>query len=153
MLYYCTSIVDAIPMTKGQAEIAIGRKVNGKHPEESDGFLITEGNGYKHWSPKKYFHTNFRPADTMDFSEALRALKSGKYVTRNSWDNNLLWLRKENEFESSSVLCTRQREIMEGANVYSVGCICLYNKEKKTLSYGWIPQQEDMMATDWQVCE
>lgn len=140
-------------MTKGDAEMAIGHRVNGKHPDNAEGYLISEGNGYKHWSPKKYFHNNFRPLKSMDFSDALRALKCGKYVTRKVWEYDLLWLRKENEFDSSSVLCTKQRDIMENSNVLSVGCICIYNKLKKTLSYGWIPQQEDMMATDWTIAE
>jgi hypothetical protein len=69
----------------------------------------------------------------MNFGQAIEAMKQGKKMTRFSWKNSrFLWLKPATDTIS---VCFQE---MGGA---------LNN------TTGWVPQQRDLFAEDWEVFE
>lgn len=65
--YTGTKTVLAQPMTKGEAEKHLGRKIDTsavEKPEEQPGYLVQYEDGYQSWSPKEAFEKAYRPSGT-----------------------------------------------------------------------------------------
>lgn len=91
----------------------------------------------------------------MDFSWALSALKAGLKVTRSHWKTGFLWCkpaaRVQPDWCKDPVL--KQLAEQEGgipATSTISACFKDFN-DAWTVTTGWVPQQFDLFADDWQV--
>jgi hypothetical protein len=72
----------------------------------------------------------------MDFGDAIRALKSGNYVTRAGWNGKNMWLGLQRPDANSKMslpyiyMCTAQGDLVP-----------------------WLASQSDMLAEDWQILD
>lgn len=65
--YTGTKTVKACPMSLGEAEKVLGRKIDTsavENREESEGFLVEYEDGYRSWSPKEVFDKHYRVSET-----------------------------------------------------------------------------------------
>lgn len=65
--YTGTKTVLAQPMTKGEAEKHLGRKIDTpavEKPDEQPGYLVEYEDGYQSWSPKEVFEKAYHPSGT-----------------------------------------------------------------------------------------
>lgn len=65
--YTGTKTVKAVPMTKGEAEKVLDRKIDTsavEKPDEQPGYLVEYEDGYQSWSPKEVFDKAYKPSGT-----------------------------------------------------------------------------------------
>ena len=65
--YTGTKTVKAYPMSLGEAEKVLGRKIEFsavEKREESEGYLVEYADGYRSWSPKDVFDKAYRVSET-----------------------------------------------------------------------------------------
>lgn len=65
--YTGTKTVKACPMSLGEAEKVLGRKIETsavENREESEGYLVEYEDGYRSWSPKDVFDKAYRVCET-----------------------------------------------------------------------------------------
>lgn len=65
--YTGTKTVKACPMSLGEAEKVLGRKIETsavENSEESEGYLVEYEDGYRSWSPKDVFDKAYRVSET-----------------------------------------------------------------------------------------
>lgn len=92
----------------------------------------------------------------MDFSWALSALKAGLKVTRSHWKTGFLWrkpaARVQPDWCHDPVLkqLAEQQEGGIPASATISACFKDFN-DAWTVTTGWVPQQFDLFADDWQV--
>lgn len=92
----------------------------------------------------------------MDFGWALKALKAGKKVRRKNWDclGAFLWLKPATNVKAEWCKDPLLKELAEqaGGEVPASDTICMFTAQRTILT-GWIPQQSDMFAEDWEVID
>ncbi len=62
-----TKTVKACPMSLGEAEKVLGRKIETsavENREESEGYLVEYEDGYRSWSPKDVFDKHYHVSET-----------------------------------------------------------------------------------------
>lgn len=87
---------------------------------------------------------------TMNFGEAIEALKSGQRVARSGWNGKGMWL--------VLVPGTPQVQFREGTPYQAAGLVQadinphvdMFTADGK-MQPGWLASQTDMLADDWQV--
>ena len=88
----------------------------------------------------------------MDFGEALRALKEGKKISRNKWneDEIFLWMKEGAMVKAEWCHDSMLKKIAEENDgvIEALPCICIKTADNKIVS-GWCPSQEDMFSEDW----
>lgn len=65
--YTGTKTIKACPMSLGEAEKVLGRKIETsavEDREESEGYLVEYEDGYRSWSPKDVFDKHYRVSET-----------------------------------------------------------------------------------------
>lgn len=65
--YTGTKTIKACPMSLGEAEKVLGRKIETsavENREESEGYLVEYEDGYRSWSPKVVFDKAYRVSET-----------------------------------------------------------------------------------------
>lgn len=65
--YTGTKTIKACPMSLGEAEKILGRKIETsavENREESEGYLVEYEDGYRSWSPKDVFEKHYRVSET-----------------------------------------------------------------------------------------
>ena len=65
--YTGTKTVKACPLSLGEAEKVLGRKIETsavENREESEGYLVEYEDGYRSWSPKDVFDKAYRVSET-----------------------------------------------------------------------------------------
>lgn len=65
--YTGTKTVKACPMSLGEAEKVLGRKIETsavENREESEGYLVEYEDGYRSWSPKEVFDKAYRVSES-----------------------------------------------------------------------------------------
>ena len=102
-----------------------------------------------------YGHENaWQQLETMDFGDALKALKAGARVRRKNWDcvGAFLWLKPATNVKAEWCKDTLLKELAEkaGGEIPASDTICMFTAQHSILT-GWIPQQSDMFAEDWEV--
>lgn len=81
--------------------------------------------------------------DSIDFSEALKAVKAGKRIQRSGWNGKGMWLLLQVPDEHSKMtLPYIYMEYPVGHPAYPQGC-----------RVPWLASQTDILATDWRVIE
>ena len=78
--------------------------------------------------------------NTMDFGDAIRALKAGKRVAREGWNGKGMWVCLIHPGNAMHRGCDMQP------------CFGLKNA-KGNMQPGWNASQEDMLAEDWVVLD
>lgn len=92
---------------------------------------------------------------TMDFGDAIRAMKRGKKVARKGWNGKgmYLWLLPEAEVKREWCRDSRLLEAMGDRDTLPcLGSIRMYTADKKVLT-GWLASQTDILAEDWVVVD
>ncbi len=65
--YTGTKTIKACPMSLGEAEKVLGRKIETsavEKREEQEGYLVEYEEGYRSWSPKEVFEKHYRDSET-----------------------------------------------------------------------------------------
>ena len=65
--YTGTKTIKAVPMTKGEAEKHLDRKIDTsavENKEDQPGYLVEYEDGYQSWSPKDVFEKAYKPSET-----------------------------------------------------------------------------------------
>ena len=93
---------------------------------------------------------------TMNFGQAIEALKEGKKVTRKGWNGKgmFLWLKPAAKVKAEWCKDPLLKELADanGGEIDALGTICMFTADKKILS-GWLASQTDMLSEDWQLVE
>lgn len=97
---------------------------------------------------------------TMDFGEALKALKNGHKVARMGWNGKgmFLWLKPATEVKAEWCKDPLLKALAEenGGSVQALGTICMFTHDstgRKAILTGWLASQSDMLLEDWIVVE
>ena len=89
---------------------------------------------------------------TMDFGDAIRALKQGKRVARAGWNGKgmYLWLLPASTVKAEWCKESHLKELAEqnGGEVECLGSIRMKTADGKVLT-GWLASQTDMLSEDW----
>lgn len=84
----------------------------------------------------------------MDFSEALKELKSGNSVQRTGWNGKGMHIYKE---EMCAALPVGQGGHIPHTRNYPPVIVLFNAKQQHQL--GWLPSQEDIFSEDWQIAD
>lgn len=89
---------------------------------------------------------------TMDFGDAIRALKQGKRVARKGWNGKgmYLWLLPASSVKAEWCKEPHLKALAEskGGEIECLGSIRMFTADFKVLT-GWLASQTDMLAEDW----
>lgn len=83
----------------------------------------------------------------MDIGQMVEALKAGKLTRRSGWNGKNMHLYLEDQLSH-----TIRAGVLKGQRREYAPVVCLYNA-KGIHQPGWVCSQEDLLATDWEVCE
>lgn len=93
----------------------------------------------------------------MDFGDAIRALKSGKKVTREGWNGKGMWLSLSNagtmELHADGFWSKNNADYARSRPdqcAVVLPCITMKTASGEILM-GWLASQTDMLAEDWEV--
>jgi hypothetical protein len=93
---------------------------------------------------------------TVDFGDAVRALKQGKRVTRSGWNGKgmYLWLLPAATVKAEWCREPHLKEKAEqnGGEIECLGSIRMFTADRKVLT-GWLASQTDILAEDWLVLD
>ena len=154
--YIRTKVVKAEPMTYGEAY------KKGLIPENSyvceydnaAGYRLVHMDGFVNWKPKEVFEEEYEEVKNMTFGDALKALKAGACVRRKNWDcmGAFLWLKPTVNVKAEWCKDPMLKGLAEanGGEIEALDTICMFTAQHTILT-GWIPQQSDMFAEDWEV--
>lgn len=81
---------------------------------------------------------------TISFSEAFKALKNGKHITRKKWKNGFLEYKRFDQSDPLMIYFNRPKTYEHLFPVKGSKPIYVIVPEKP-----WIPNQRDMLADDW----
>lgn len=100
-----------------------------------------------------YGHENaWQQLETMDFGDAIRALKAGAKVARKGWNGKgmFLWLKPAATVKAEWCKDPILKGLAEanGGKIEALGTICMFTAQKQIFS-GWLASQTDVLAEDW----
>ena len=94
-----------------------------------------------------------RTITTMNFGQALEAIKEGKKVTRTGWNGRgmYLWLLPKADIQKSWIKDPMLLSLYEELNVEVLTCEAAIRMKtaQGTVLTGWQPTQVDMLSEDW----
>lgn len=94
--------------------------------------------------------------ESMDFGQAIKALKAGKRVSRKGWNGKGMWLWCKFGTMIKSEWCKDEalKAIADanGGEIEGLPTICMKTADNKIVT-GWLASQTDIMATDWCVLD
>lgn len=96
-------------------------------------------------------------SETMNFGDALMALKRGEKVCRSGWNGKgmFLFLLPAGTIPKTAIHDPKLREVLDGNGRDSFDAlpsIRMKTADGKILT-GWLASQSDMFAEDWQIVE
>lgn len=102
-----------------------------------------------------YGHDNaWIQLETMDFGDAIRALKAGAKVARKGWNGKgmFLWLKPAATVKSEWCKDPMLKNLADanGGTIEALGTICMFTAQHQILT-GWLASQTDILAEDWVV--
>ena len=93
---------------------------------------------------------------TVDFGEALKALKAGKKAARKGWNGKdmYLWLLPASKVKAEWCKEPHLHELADanGGEIECCGSIRMFTADRKVLT-GWLASQTDMLSEDWVILE
>ena len=105
-----------------------------------------------------YDPASFKPKTSLDFGEALAALKAGAKVARAGWNGKGMWiaLTPGSAFEARHAKCghaaaKRADEINDPAGEIELLPHIDMRAADGCMVVGWLASQTDMLADDWQI--
>lgn len=117
----------------------------------TEGYLYTTGkeDRFPMFMEAAEFDKYCRPAISMNFGDALEALKDGKRVAREGWNGKgmYIFLAYEPDFVTDADISA-----FDGKGVI-VGDMLVMKTAQETFQPGWLASQADMLAEDWFVVE
>ena len=104
-----------------------------------------------------YGHENaWQLLETMDFGDAIKALKAGHKVARKGWNGQkmFLWLKPAATVKSEWCKDPLLKKLADenGGTIEALGTICMFTAQKQILS-GWLASQTDILSEDWVIVE
>lgn len=101
------------------------------------------------------FHIDYPKETSMNFSQALEALKAGKKVARAGWNGKGMWLilvpgtpvaelREGTPYRDA--LGAERCEILPHIDMWTVN-----SSGRQAMLPGWLASQSDMLSDDWSV--
>jgi hypothetical protein len=95
----------------------------------------------------------------LNFGTALEALKQGKRIARQGWNNKnmFLFLLPAGTIPTTAIHNPALREVIEteigfGETFEALASIRMFTADKKILT-GWLASQTDMLSEDWVVLD
>lgn len=120
-----------------------------KHLAKEQGYLVEyldggtanhpDHRGYISWSPMNVFSVAYKRSGFLNFSHALELTKQGYRVCRPHWGNKFL-------FMMDNVERVRGRSGLEPKNYLAISGTNTTNRR-------WDINQEDVMASDWEIVQ
>ncbi len=102
----------------------------------------------------------WRELKTLNFGQAIQALKAGKLVRRDDWDLNLFVIKQVPAYITGDVVPKMQslpesakKAIMNTAQFISYTSQCLIYDRSTGKADSWAPTISDVFAEDWVVWE
>lgn len=136
--YIGTKVIEAMPMTREDAEAKLGRTIGGK--QTGDGYLVKYPDDFESWSPKDVFEEAYRQASGITFGLAIEALKKGLKVARAGWNGKGMWLELQTPDEHSKM---------------TLPYIYLNYPDNSVNTPGarvpWLASQTDVLSDDWAI--
>ena len=158
--------VYATPMTLGDYNKYRGWDIPENENPNKSGYLVeyTDGGppnderhkGYISWSPACVFKDAYRPNGSLNFGDALTALKLGKKVARSGWNGKDQYVvaQQGQEIESTYVWNPHNKAHAEKLGGWiEVAPYCTLKTAQDTLAMGWTPSTGDLFANDWLILE
>jgi hypothetical protein len=96
--------------------------------------------------------------NTLNFGQAVEALKQGKRVSRAGWNGKgmFLFLLPAGRVPKTAIHDPALRAVMdeqiEGDHFEALGSIRMFTADKKVLT-GWLASQTDILSEDWEILE
>ncbi|MCG2572255.1 DUF2829 domain-containing protein [Acinetobacter sp. ME22] len=164
--YIGTKSILATPMSRGEYCEYRGWNIpEGEDPNEPV-YLVeyTDGGkpnderhaGYITMSPQEVFDNAYRQNGSLNFGDALMALKQGKKVARSCW-NDLQYVVAQGEskqIESTYIWNPHNKAHAEKLGGFiDVAPYCTLKTAQDTLAMGWTPSTGDLFAEDWTILE
>lgn len=164
--YIGTKIINAIPMSRQQYNDFRGWTVPADEDGADEGYLVeyTDGGkpntasffGYVSWSPKDVFERAYKRANSMNFGDAIAALKAGKKVARAGWNGKGMWLilvrgREGVNFTEGSEYMKaglQHGEILPHIDMFTTNA-----SGRRAMLPGWLASQTDMLSEDWSIVD
>lgn len=101
-----------------------------------------------------YGHNEAWNRDSMDFGDAINALKRGCKVRRKGWNGKgmFLWLKYPATVKAEWCKDPMLKALAEknGGEILALGTICMFTAQGQILS-GWLASQTDILACDWEI--
>lgn len=117
----------------------------------TEGYLYTTGkeDRFPMFMDAEEFGNCCRPCISMPFGDALEAMKDGKRVAREGWNDKgmYIFLAYEPDFNTPADLSAFADKDVE------VGDMIVMKTAQDTFAPGWLASQADMLAEDWFVVE
>lgn len=164
--YIGTKSVLATTMTRGEYNEYRGWQIPENEDPSEQGYLVeyVDGGkpnddrhaGYISWSPACVFKDAYQPNGSLNFGDALTALKKGQKVARSGWDGKDQYVvaQQGQEIESTYVWNPHNKAHAEKLGGWiEVAPYCTLKTAQDTLAMGWTPSTGDLFANDWLILE
>lgn len=93
---------------------------------------------------------------TLNFGQAIEALKAGKRVSRSGWNGKGMYLWLLPAANVKAEWCREPHLKMQaeanGGSIECLGSIRMMTADRKVLT-GWLASQTDILAEDWTILE
>lgn len=155
-----TQTVSAVAMTLGEYNEYRGWSIPANQNPADQGYLfenkeLTSNDerheGYISWLSKNEFEKIYHPCNSLNFGDALNALKQGHKVTRSGWNGKGMWLiltkgRTIENIEPNSFYekCGFEAPVVITSHIDMKAA-------DGSMVVGWLASQTDMLAEDWQI--
>lgn len=158
--FHINSFVKASPMNRGEYNEYRGWSLPADEKPDDTGYLVEDPSGvanhpdhqgYIRWLPTEEFTRHAKLLGTMDFSDAILALKAGLKVARMGWNGKGMFL-----FLVPGSTFTVNRPPLLG--IYPEGTTINYRPhiDMKTADgdvVPWVASQSDILSDDWLVVD
>lgn len=132
----------------------IGTKIIHAEPADragTPGYFVQYADGYTSWSPKAVFEEVYEEAGAMTFGMALDALKIGKRIARNGWNDKGMFVYLVSAFDRPAVSGVEQAFFGGYSDVPQHAQMNIKNVDGTVCS--WVPSQSDCLSDDWMVLD
>ncbi len=168
--YRGSKTILAAPMTRAEYNAYRGWELPADEDGADEGYLVEyidspnsnhEGHkGYISWSPKDVFERAYRLNGSLNFGDAIAAMKDGKRVCRAGWNGEGMWIAlsgtelRPSRVETKNLWSPHSQAEAEaqGGSVEVLPAIIMRTADGK-IAMGWLASQADMLAEDWSILD